>query len=227
MFVKKRSEPERRVPTQERARQRFERILDAAALVFADGGFEAATMEAIAAQAETSIGSIYQFFPNKLAVFEEIARRYREKLRAFFDAIVDGPLIERPVGELIDAAVEAVWAFHENEPAFRAVWVGVGPTEEVLVQGEALNRELARRIESLLAKKLGGLPEKQRPVVATMVVEVMTAMLIASARRDATQRGGKPTRPTRPTRPTSTEMKEETKMLLDRYLSAYAVRSAR
>lgn len=215
MFVKKRSEPERRVPTQERARQRYERILDAAALVFAEEGFETATMESIAARAETSIGSIYQFFPNKLAVFEEIARRYRDKLRVFFDALLDGPLVEQPVGEIIEAAVEAVWAFHENEPAFRAVWVGVGLTEEVLTEGEALNREFARRIEGVLAKKLGGVSARQRPVVATMVVEVLTAMLIVSARRGAKER------------PTSKEVKEETKTLLDRYLSAYEVRSAR
>lgn len=215
MFVKKRSEPERRIPTQERARQRFERILDAAALVFAEEGFETATMEGIAARAETSIGSIYQFFPNKLALFEEIARRYRDKLRGFFDAILEGPLFDQPIREILEAAIEAVWAFHESEPAFRAVWVGLGLTEQVLAEGEALNREFARRIETVLAKKLGGLPAKQRPVVATMVVEVLTAMLIVSARRGATQR------------PTSKEVKEETKTLLDRYLSAYEVRSTR
>ena len=72
MFVKKRPEIDRRVPTQERARRRVARILDAAALVFAEQGFEAATMEDIAARAETSIGSIYQFFPNKLAIFDDI-----------------------------------------------------------------------------------------------------------------------------------------------------------
>lgn len=219
MFVKKRPEPERRVPTQERARQRLERILDAAALVFAEDGFEAATMEGIAARAETSIGSIYQFFPNKRAVFEELARRYRGKLEVFFDAFLEGPVFERPVREIIDTAIEALWAFHESEPAFRAVWVGLGLTERVLVEGEAMNRELARRIETVLAKKLGGLPARQRPVVATMVVDVLTAMLIVSARRSATQRS--------PGNVTSEELKEETKTLLDRYLSPYEVRSSR
>ena len=92
-------EPEdaqRRVPTQERAKQRVSRIIDAAAYVFAEEGFEAATMEGIAARAETSIGSIYQFFPNKLALFDALARHYHDKLRMFFDVLLGGPLLEQP-----------------------------------------------------------------------------------------------------------------------------------
>lgn len=212
MFVKKRSEPDRRVPTQARARERFERILDAAALVFAEDGLEAATMEGIAARAETSIGSIYQFFPNKLAVLDEIARRYRDKLRAFFDDMLGGPVFDGPVSEVLDVTIDAVWAFHEAEPAFRAVWVGLGPTAQVLAEGEALNREFATRIEAVLKKKLHGLPARQRPIVATMVVEVLTAMLIVSARRGTTQ---------------SKAIKEETKALLNRYLAPYELRSGR
>ena len=212
MFVKKRPENDRRVPTQERARRRVARILDAAALVFAEQGFEAATMEDIAARAETSIGSIYQFFPNKLAIFDDIARRYRDRARAFFEAILESPLFDRPLGDIVDAAIEALWAFHDAEPAFRAVWVGLGLTQQVLAEGEALNRELAKRIEAVLAKKLHGLSAKHRPVVATMVVELLTAMLIVSARRDAAQ---------------SKVIKEETKVVLNRYLAKYEIRSSR
>lgn len=214
MFVKKQRDNARRIPRQERARQRVERILDAAADVFAEVGVEAATMEGIAEKAETSIGSLYQFFPNKVAIFAEIARRYHLKLKDFFDAIVDSPLLDhQPIEAILDASIEAVWSFHESEPAFRAVWVGLGFTEEVLSEGEALNKEFARRIESILAKKLAGLAPKKRPVVATILVEVLTAMLIVSARRrgNGTDQGK--------------ALKEETKTLLRRYLEPYAVRS--
>src|SRR5690348_8081555 len=78
----------RRVPTQERSRKRYEQILDAAAKVFGDIGYEAATTEAIAREAETSIGSLYQFFPNKQALFDAIAARHIEKSRAAFDHLM-------------------------------------------------------------------------------------------------------------------------------------------
>jgi AcrR family transcriptional regulator len=195
----------RRVPTQERAKKRVERIIDAASHVFAEDGFEAATMESIAARAETSIGSIYQFFPNKMALFNALARHYHDKLRAFFDLLLSGPLLEQPWGDILDAGIDALSFFHEQEPGFRAVWVGLHLTPEVVTEGEAINREFAKRIEAVLAAKLPDLPAKTRPVVATMMVEILTAMLIVSARRPAEAKG----------------LMTETKALLRRYLAPY------
>jgi len=195
----------RRVPTQERSRKRVERIIEAASLVFAEEGFDAATMESIAARAETSIGSIYQFFPNKLSLFNALARHYHDKLRAFFDLLLSGPLLEQPWGDILDAGIDAFTAFHEQEPGFRAVWVGLNLTSEVVTEGEAINREFAKRIEGVLAAKLEGLPAKMRPVVATMMVEILTAMLIVSARRPAEAKA----------------LMTETKALLRRYLAPY------
>ena len=197
--------PARRVPTQERAIKRVERIIDAAARVFAEEGYEAATMEGIAARAETSIGSIYQFFPNKLSLFDALARHYHDKLRTFFDLLLAGPLLERPWPEILDAGIDAFIAFHEQEPGFRAVWVGLHLTEQVVTEGEAINREFAKRIETVLEAKLTGLPAATRPVVATVMVEILTTMLIVSARRPAEAQ----------------PLMTETKALLRRYLAPY------
>jgi AcrR family transcriptional regulator len=195
----------RRVPTQERSKKRVERIIEAASHVFAADGFEAATMESIAARAETSIGSIYQFFPNKLSLFNALARHYHDKLRAFFDLLLSGPLLEQPWADILDAGIDAFALFHEHEPGFRAVWVGLQVTPDVIEEGEAINRDFAKRIEGVLAAKLPGLPAKLRPVVATMMVEILTAMLIVSARRPAEAKG----------------LMTETKALLRRYLEPY------
>ena len=53
----------RKTPVQQRSADRLARILDAAAQVFEDRGFEGATTEAIALRAGISIGSLYQYFP--------------------------------------------------------------------------------------------------------------------------------------------------------------------
>lgn len=195
----------RRVPTQERAKKRVERIIEAASHVFAEEGYEAATMEGIASRAETSIGSIYQFFPNKLSLFNALARHYHDKLRGFFDLLLAGPLLERPWPEILETGIDAFAAFHEQEPGFRAVWVGLHLTAEVITEGEAINRDFAKRIETVLAAKLARLPAKMRPVVATMMVEILTAMLIVSARRPAEAKS----------------LMTETKALLRRYLAPY------
>jgi AcrR family transcriptional regulator len=195
----------RRVPTQERAKKRVERIIDAASHVFAEEGYEAATMEGIATRAETSIGSIYQFFPNKLSLFDALARHYHDKLRGFFDLLLTAPLLERPWPEIVEMGIDALVLFHAQEPGFRAVWVSLNLTAEVVTEGEAINRDFARRIESVLAAKLPGLPAETRPVVATMMVEILTAMLIVSARRP--DEAG--------------PLMAQTKALLQRYLAPY------
>ena len=195
----------RRIPTQARAKERAQRIIDAASHVFAEVGFEAATMEGIAERAETSIGSIYQFFPNKLSLFNALARSYHDKLRVFFDVLLGGALLEQPWSDVLDHGIDAFVLFHEQEVGFRAVWVGLNLTPEVVVEGEAINRDFAKRIEAVLAAKLPGLPSKMRPVTATMMVEILTAMLIVSARRPEE----------------GPALMKETKALLRRYLAPY------
>ncbi len=64
--------PRWRIPKQARSRDRFDRILDTAAELFADRGFDSVTADEIAAQADTSVGGLYRFFPDKLAVFEAL-----------------------------------------------------------------------------------------------------------------------------------------------------------
>jgi AcrR family transcriptional regulator len=205
MFVNRKS-VDRRVPAQARSRERVERILDAAAQVFARDGYEPSTMEAIAERADTSIGSIYQFFPNKLAVFHALARRYLDRVRGLMDLMTDGPLIDKATWpEILDASIDAWAEFHENDPGFHAVWVGLHLTEEVVSEGEALNRELARRLEAILAVKLPRLPTRVRPIAATMVVEVFGAMLVVTARRPKDRKA----------------MLQETKLMLRRYLEGY------
>lgn len=202
----KRNSPLRRVPTQARSRQRFERMLDAAEHEFADVGFEAATMQAIAARAETSIGSLYQFFPNKQVLYDAISERYLSRVREMLDLLLSPELLARPWTEVLDTAVDAIWAFDRDAPAVRAVWLQGRVTPDLIHAGSAINREMAARLEVFLARHLLGLPPAQRSVVATMVVETISSMIFV-----ATLRG----------EPAASQLMEETKVLLRRYLEGY------
>ena len=74
-------------PQRDVGRQRVAELLQAAAAVIQERGFEAATMAEIAARADAKIGSLYRFFPNKDAVADALMRRYAEALQAEYDAI--------------------------------------------------------------------------------------------------------------------------------------------
>jgi AcrR family transcriptional regulator len=89
----------RRQPRQKRGQQRVEKILVAAAEVFAEAGFAAATIQQIADRADTAVGSIYQFFPDKLAIFHALFTKHLEQIdiieAEFFKGAIDAPIAQK------------------------------------------------------------------------------------------------------------------------------------
>jgi len=77
-------EPRRR-PRQDRSREMVERILEAGRSLLQEVGFKGLTTIAIAERAGLSVGSLYQYFPNKEAVILELARRWFSAFRAAVD----------------------------------------------------------------------------------------------------------------------------------------------
>ncbi len=68
----------RKLPRQRRSRETVERILDTAARIFDDRGYRATTTNDVAEAAGISIGSLYQYFPNKDALLVALADRHLE-----------------------------------------------------------------------------------------------------------------------------------------------------
>jgi AcrR family transcriptional regulator len=66
----------RKLPQQGRSRQTVEKILDAAAHILSDRGLEGFNTNAVAEQAELSIGSLYQYFPDKDTLTATLIRRH-------------------------------------------------------------------------------------------------------------------------------------------------------
>lgn len=71
----------RRQPRQQRSRALVDAILEAAAQVLAAEGPERTTTNRVAERAGVSVGSIYQYFPHKHALFTALGERYVERLR--------------------------------------------------------------------------------------------------------------------------------------------------
>ena len=63
----------RRMPSQQRSRERVERMLNCAAGLIADQGSDAMKMSEVARLADISIGSLYQYFPDKSAIIRALA----------------------------------------------------------------------------------------------------------------------------------------------------------
>jgi AcrR family transcriptional regulator len=106
----------RKQPSQERSRVTVEVILDAAAQVFEARGYAEGTTNRIAERAGVSIGSVYEYFPNKDAIVVALAERELERER---QDILKGVEAPGPGGldGLLRRFVEAVVGFHARSPA--------------------------------------------------------------------------------------------------------------
>jgi AcrR family transcriptional regulator len=100
----------RRQPQQKRSKERVERILLAAAAVFLEVGYAAASTQMIADRAETAIGSIYQFFPDKLAIFHALEEAHYDRIQAMNQLIVEAD-IHRPLTELLAEMIQGYGVF--------------------------------------------------------------------------------------------------------------------
>jgi AcrR family transcriptional regulator len=106
----KRSWSRRRKPIQERSRVTVDAMLDAAVNLLRRGGATAVTTNRIAETAGVSIGSVYQYFPNKHALFVALHERHihivDEVMRRRLDECTDSSL-DRLVESLLDGMIEA------------------------------------------------------------------------------------------------------------------------
>jgi AcrR family transcriptional regulator len=110
----------RRLPQQSRGRRRVDALLNAAAAEISDAGYEAATMCSIATRAGASIGSLYQFFPNKVAIVQALRRRYRDEFELMW-APLASEAKHLSWKELAIRLVDSTVWFVDRHPAFLAL----------------------------------------------------------------------------------------------------------
>lgn len=127
----RRLQPRKR-PRQVRAELTRQRILAAAAHIFAEYGYAAGTTNRIAERARISIGSLYQYYPNKDAILTELLTRHLEgdraaaTLRQYKD-------LPTPLEEVIRAFVRAVIENHLDDPQLLRIMIEQAPrSSEVL-----------------------------------------------------------------------------------------------
>jgi AcrR family transcriptional regulator len=110
----------RRIPQQVRGERRVAELLEAAASEFAEVGYDAATMKAIAKRAGASIGAVYQYFPDKAAVASALRTQYVNAMEDRW-----GQLEEATAGltlkERTQSFVDVMIRFMEGRPAYIAI----------------------------------------------------------------------------------------------------------
>jgi len=153
-----------------------DRLVDAARSLLEEGGYAAASVQAIADRAGVSAGALYRHYPSKAELFVEVFRdAARRDLAAVDDAAADGSCIER-----LEAAVaaHATRALHHRRLAWALVYEPVDP----LVDAERLvyRRTYARHMAGLLRQGVasGEIPEQNVELSAAALVGAIAESLV-------------------------------------------------
>ena len=116
------SNPVRVTPQQERSERRLAAFLDAAAGLFAEVGYEAATMTAIAERSGSSIGALYNYFPDKQAIALTLVNQYGQEVEAHWK-----PLMEQAANlthrEFANLFIERITELVRQRPAYLSLLV--------------------------------------------------------------------------------------------------------
>jgi AcrR family transcriptional regulator len=178
----------RRLPKQKRSQQRVERILEAAAEVFASAGYEAATTHAIASRAGTAIGSLYQFFPDKLAIFHALEKRHMEHVRAIHAKLMTPQMAQLPLEQMIQQLVETFAVYFEH-PGPKVVYIQYFVAREMFKYfDDSFTQGLIQELASFLRLRNPALSKEKSELLAEVCIQCYNSLLLVALRSDCTHR---------------------------------------
>jgi AcrR family transcriptional regulator len=173
---------QRRIPRQRRGRERVAGFLRAAASVITEVGYDRATTAAIAERANSCIGSLYQFFPNKPSIADAIRAQHLGEIEQSWVALsrrATGLSANELALELVSLQIEIV----KNHPVLLALLDA--PSTACT---PARRRVIRARIAGVLMAHKPGMSRASATRIASVVQQISRGLLTLYAHADADEK---------------------------------------
>jgi AcrR family transcriptional regulator len=134
----------RKQPVQARSEATVSALFEASIQVLLGVGYRRFTTTRVAERAGVSVGSLYQYFPNRQALITAVIERYLTGLRATIEQHcreLRGRPLDRQVTGLVEAVIAAKWEHIEVSRALHEPLADIGGAE--LVRGSAVKAAAA------------------------------------------------------------------------------------
>ncbi len=141
----------RKIPRQERAMVTVDAIFEAASQVFSENGYDVTT-DKIAERAGVSIGTLYQYFPNKDAILFGLWRRHIVEAEAMVDSFMEEFLNNHEKdANMIRVVVDYMIAIHQENPGQHRLFSDEMPRPPVIIERiKEFEEKCSRNFETLL-----------------------------------------------------------------------------
>ena len=172
----------RKRPRQGRSRATVEFVLEAAAQVFAERGYAGATTNVIAERAGVSIGSVYQYYPNKDAILLALAERHVAESAAATEAVAARLRAAEPgVEDVVRALVTAVVELNGDgrDQRYRVLYEEAPRTAELRAVLDRLRARIVEEVTYHLRRLgLGGGDPELVAIVAVHAVDALVHQVV-------------------------------------------------
>ena len=193
----------RKEPRQARSRATVESIVLAGARVLGARGWAGFNTNEVADTAGVSIGSLYQYFPDKQGLIEAIRQRHLDDVLAVLPELEIGGI---PLAQRVDDLVTGMIAAHSVHPALHRVLLELAPPHSGSGSaGTAFEKKYLDRYRAIVVAS----PRSQGKAAIEVLVQVLSAA-IEGVIHSAARRGSL----------SSPELKEELVHMVGSYLDA-------
>ncbi len=167
-------------PLRERLREETARAIAAAAeQVFAERGMREATMEEIAARAGVSVGTVYNHFSDRSALFAELVESRRKELAQRLDGALAAQAHE-PFETQLRRFVLTVFEHFEHHRQFLAIMLE-SDSAKIEKPSEAM-MEIRARVETLVRRGVHRKALRDTPLLPAFMMSAVKAVLLHDLR---------------------------------------------
>lgn len=148
---RKRSTNPRKLPQQDRSRVTVEAILEATTHILTEESYDKANTNHIAVRAGVSVGSLYQYFPNKESLMAALMEQHSNEITELVESKLSH-LFDSPLEIAIPELVRAVIAAHAINPRLHQVLNEEIPRSERSQQMQKADERIAELLQAYLTR---------------------------------------------------------------------------
>jgi AcrR family transcriptional regulator len=173
----------RSIPRQSRSQQTLDLILDTAAELFVEAGYETTTTNAIAEKAGISIGTLYRYFPDKDAVLKALADRYQQQSHLLFETLFVEDARYLPPEVLLDRLIDPFLSLYRKYPVYAHILLGADVSADIAAVSSDMEAEMIAGMADFFRMLAPHLDKKRAHLVAVVskaVVKLLISLVLAS-----------------------------------------------
>ena len=174
----------RRRPDQARAARRRDSLLDAVTRLLAARGYEAVTTNAIAREAGTAVGTVYDYFPNKDAILVALLERYRQRLEQRLMTTL-AAAADAELDMLVERGVRAFADFYREEAGYAELWLSSQLVGSLRDTGTRWGVQFGELLGALVQQRLEVSPARAQAIALAFVHAVSAVITMALGRSEA------------------------------------------